>query len=45
LIKGKEKVEEEVTCISQEDVKPQDGKQLPVEFDCKLENSLYSLFY
>jgi len=38
LIKGKELVEEEVICISQEDVKPEDGKQLPVQFDCKLEN-------
>jgi hypothetical protein len=38
LIKGKELEEEEVTCTSQEDVKPEDGKQLPVEFECKLEN-------
>ena len=38
LVKGKELVEEEVTCVSQEDVKPENGKQLPVEFDCKLEN-------
>jgi hypothetical protein len=38
LIKGKELVEEEVTCISQEDVIPENGKQFPVEFECKLEN-------
>ena len=38
LLKGKELVEEEVTCTSQENVIPQDGKQLPVEFECKLEN-------
>ena len=38
LIKGEELVGEEVICTSQEDVNPQDGKLLQVEFECILEN-------
>ena len=38
LIRGKKLVEEEAVCISKEEVDPKDGKQLPVEFECKVEN-------
>jgi len=37
LIKGKELEEKEAFCISQEDINPEDGKQLQTEFECKLE--------
>ena len=38
LIKDDELVEEEAKCISKENIIPKDGKQIPVEFECKIEN-------
>ena len=38
LIKENELVAQVVICTSKEDVKPEDGKLVQVEFECKLEN-------
>jgi len=38
LIKGEELVEEEAICTSQEDINPENGKQIPINFGCKVVN-------
>jgi len=38
LIKGKEKEGKEAVCFAREDIEPQNGMQLQIEFDCNFEN-------